>query len=137
MDGAHSRPKRWLLGQIVQEHEAELVVDLRKLGIDPSEVDLDELLLIVDVLLRDPTSWLHAAVAKWKHPITHEWSVLVSMWELLAQVNTRKGRKAPRFPKPWPDPNSTSKGKTRRDARGILKRAKDGELDWQNKPMPM
>lgn len=137
MDGAHPRPKRFILGQIVQDHEAELVYDLRKLGVNPAEVDLDELLLLVEMLLRDPTSWLHTAVAKWKHPISHEWTVLVSLYELLAQVNTRKGRKAPRFPKPWPDANVTAKGKTRKDAREILKRAKDGELDWQNKPTPM
>jgi len=137
LDGAHQRPKRHLLRQLVEEHEAELVYDLRKLGIDPGEVDVDELILLVDVLLRDPTSWLHASVAKWKHPISYEWTVLVSVYELLAQVNTRKGRKAPRFPKPWPDPNVKTKGKTRKDAREILKRAKDGELDWQNKPTPM
>ena len=61
---------------------------------------------------------------------------MVSVWELLAQVNTRKGRKTPRFPKPWPDPNVVAKGKARQDARGILKRAKDGDLEWQNKHTP-
>lgn len=135
MVGAHSRPKRYALGELVKEYEAELVYDLRKLGINPREIDLDELILIVDMLLRDPSSWFHAAVAKWKHPITHEWSVMVSLWELLAQANTKKGRQAPRFQKPWPNPNATTKGKIRKDARDILKQAKDGELDWQNKPM--
>ena len=136
MDGAHPRPKRFWLLQVVRDHEAELVYDLRKLGINPAEVDLDELMLLVDVLLRDPASWTHAAVAGWKHPISYEWTVQVATYDLLAQVHSGK-RKAKPYPRPWKDPNVKAKGKVRQDAREILKRAKDGELDWQNKPMPM
>lgn len=135
MDGAHSGPKRASLHEIVRLYEPELCYDLRKLGINPAEVTLEELLLIVEPLLRDPTSWTHAAIAKWKHPITHEWAVLAATYDLLAQVNSK--RKPKPFPRPWPDPSVVSKGKTRKDARDILKRAKDGDLDWQSKPTPM
>jgi hypothetical protein len=135
LDGAHPGPKRIHLHQIVQEHEAELVYDLRHLGVDPSTVDLDELILIVEMLIRDPKSWTGAAIMKWKHPISHEWAVLAATYDLLAQVNSK--RKPKPFPRPWPDPNVKSKGSARKDAREILKRAKDGELNWQNKPMPM
>jgi len=136
LDGACPRPKRIFLHRLAQEHEAELVYDLRKLGVDPSQVDLDELILLVDVFLRDPQSWTHAAVAKWKHPISQEWAVLAATYDLLAQVHSGKRKPKP-FPRPWPDPNVKAKGKVRKDAREILKRAKDGELDWQNKPTLM
>lgn len=136
MAGAHSGPKRFWLHSVIAEHEAELVYDLRKLGINPAKVKFDELVLLVDVLLRDPTSWLHAAVAGWKHPISYEWTVNVATYDLLAQVYSGKRKPKP-YPRPWKDPNVKAKGKARKDAREILKRAKDGELDWQNKPMRM
>lgn len=85
------------------------------------------------MLLRDPTSWTHAAIANWKHPITYEWSVLVAQYDLLAQVHSGKRTPKP-FPRPWPDANVQKKGKTRQDAREILKRVKDGETKWQSKP---
>jgi hypothetical protein len=48
------------------------------------------------------------------------------------------GKRKPKpFPRPWPDPNVKTKGSARKDAREILKRAKDGDLNWQNKPTPM
>ena len=128
----HKRPKRFWLQELVDKHEAELIYDLRKLGINPARVDLDELILLVDVLIRDPESWTHAAIADWKHPIGYEWAVLVATYDLLAQVNSR--RKPKPFPRPWPDPNVKNKGKPRSDARDILKRAKDGDLKWQSKP---
>lgn len=93
-------------------------------------------MLLVDVFIRDPKSWLHAAIAKWKHPISHDWAVLAATYDLLAQVHSGKRKPKP-FPRPWPDPNVKTKGKIRRDAREILKRARDGELDWQNKHTPM
>lgn len=135
MDGAHSGPKRAQLQELVKLHEAELCYDLRRLNINPAEVTLEELLLIIQPLMRDPTSWTHAALATWKHPITHEWAVLAATYDLLAQVHSK--RKPKPFPRPWPDPNVKATGKARKDAREILKRAKDGDLDWQSKPTPM
>lgn len=136
MDGAHQWPKRIWLQEVVKEHEAELVYDLRKLGVNPHEVDLDELLLLVEIFLRDPASWTHAAVSKWKHPITYEWTVAVATYDLLAQVNSGKRKPKP-YPRPWPDANVKTRGLTRKDARDILKQAKDGDLEWQNKPTLM
>jgi hypothetical protein len=133
--GAHKWPKRFWLQELVDKHEAELVYDLRKLGINPAKVDLDELSLLVDVLIRDPESWTHAALAEWKHPISYEWTVLVATYDLLAQVNSRRRPKP--YPRPWPDGNAKTKGTVRKDARDILKRARDGELRWQSKPTLM
>ena len=108
---------------------------MRKLGIDPAEVDLDELILIVEMLLKDPGSWTGSAVMNWKHPISYEWAVAAATYDLLAQVNSK--RKPKPFPRPWPDANTKTKGKTRTNAREILKRARDGELQWQNRPTRM
>ena len=136
MDGAHPGPKRAQLQELINNHEAELVYDLRKLGIDPHCVDFDELLLIVEMLIRDPQSWTGSALMKWKHPISHEWAVLAATYDLQAQVHSGKRKPKP-FPRPWPDPNVKTKGSARKDAREILKRAKDGDLNWQNKHTPM
>jgi hypothetical protein len=92
-------------------------------------------MLLVDVLIRDPESWTHAAIANWKHPISYEWTVLVATYDMLAQVNSR--RKPKPYPRPWPDANVKSKGQSRPDAREILKRARDGDLKWQSKPTLM
>lgn len=136
MGGVCAGPKRVWLHKLVEENEAALVYDLRKLGIDPAEVDLDELILLVDCLLKDPQSWTHAAVSGWKHPISQEWPILVALYDLFAQVYSGKRKPKP-YPRPWKDPNVKAKGKARKDAREILKRAKDGELDWQSKLTPM
>jgi hypothetical protein len=136
LDGAHPRPKRAQLQELINSHEAELVYDLRKLGIDPGNVDLDELLLIVEMLIKDPQSWTGSALMKWKHPISYEWAVLAATYDLQAQVHSGKRKPKP-FPRPWPDPNVKTKGSARKDAREILKRAKDGDLNWQNKHTPM
>lgn len=93
-------------------------------------------MLVVEMLLRDPTTWTHAAIAQWKHPITYEWAVLAATYDLHAQVNSGKRKPKP-YPRPWKSPNQVTKGTKRKDARDILRRAKDGEMEWQNKPMPM
>jgi len=136
LDGAHPRPKRAQLQELIKNHEAELVYDLRKLGIDPHSVDLDELILIMEMLIKDPTTWTGSALMKWKHPISYEWAVLAATYDLQAQVHSGKRKPKP-FPRPWPDPNVKTKGSARNDAREILKRAKDGDLNWQNKHTPM
>lgn len=136
MDGTHSGPKRFWLHQIIKKHEAELVYDLRKLGINPAKVDLDELILLVEMLIRDPQSWLHTAVADWKHPISYEWTVLAATYDLLAQVNSK--RKPKPWQRPWKDPSTKQLGRNlRKDARAVLARAKDGEIEWQSKPTRM
>jgi hypothetical protein len=96
-----------------------------------------EVVYLISVLLRDPTSWLQVSVNKWHHPISYEWTVLAAQYDLHAQVNSR--RKPKPYPRPWPnfDPNVTRKGKPRADARALLERAKSGGLKWRNKPTPM
>ena len=61
--------------------------------------------------------------------------VFLATYDLLAQVNSR--RKPKPYPRPWPDPNVRSKGKPQKNAREILKRARDGDLEWQKPLSPM
>lgn len=89
------------------------------------------------MLLKDPTSWLQAAMNNWKHPVSFEWTLLAAQYDMNAHLNTRKGSKAQLFQKPWPAPNVVQKGTARSDAKDILKLSKDGDLQWHNKPMPM
>ena len=96
----------------------------------------DEVVYLISVLMSDPTSWLQAAKNNWSHPIDYNWTIAAATYDLLATVNSKSK------PKPWPRPwtaNNTKKPirKIRNDTRDILRRAKDGEIEWQSKPTPM
>jgi hypothetical protein len=104
---------------------------LKDLG---TTVPWDEVVYLVAVLLRDPTSWLQTSVNKWDHPITYDWAAQVATYDLLAQVHSK--RKPKPYPRPWKNANNTRKGTVRKDARELLAKAKQGEMNWQNKPTP-
>lgn len=135
MVGVCKSPKRIALRGLIDKHEAELIVDLRKLNIDPSTIFFEELELIVKVLLRDPSSWFQAAVNKWKFPVSHEWILLANQYDMNAQINSK--RKPKPIARPWPSDNEAKVGTTRPDARAILDNAKAGNLEWHNKLTPM
>ena len=124
--------------EILEDYKHAFTYDFRTrfgLGLEDlgEKVPWTEVISLVVILLSDPTSWLQAAKAKWQHPISYEWTIAASTYDLLAQVNSR--RKPKPFPRPWANSDSVSKGsKPRRDAREILKKARDGELTWQNRP---
>lgn len=102
-----------------------------------STVSWAEVVYLVSVLIRDPSSWLQTSISGWHHPITYEWPVLASIYDLHAQVNSK--RKPKPYPRPWPENNANRKqrGKPRADARQLLERAKNGEFKWQNRPTLM
>jgi hypothetical protein len=88
----------------VQDHPAELAYDFRTkfaLSIDDigGTVTLREAVLLVAVLLVDPSSWLQAVVNDWKHPVSREWIVLTHVYDLLAAVNSKNKPKP--YPTPW------------------------------------
>ena len=126
---------------LLDDHTPAFVYDFRcrfGFGLDDlgSKVPWSEVVYLVAVLLRDPTSWLQTSVNKWDHPITYEWAVLVAQYDLHAQVNSK--RKPKPYPRPWrKGDEGYRKGTTRPDAREILAKAKQGEFEWQNKPTPM
>jgi hypothetical protein len=124
----------------IENHKAAFVYDFRHrfgAGLDDlgEKLPWNEVLLILTVLLRDPTSWLHTSVAKWHHPVSYDWTVGVATYDLLAQVYSK--RKPKPYPRPWTDGKGGRKGQVRNDAREILAKARDGELTWQNKRMRM
>lgn len=127
--------------QILEDYKPAFIYDFRArfgLGLDSlgTTVPWNEVVSLVAVLLRDPTSWLQTAKSDWQHPISYEWTLAAATYDLLAQVNSKRKPKA--WPRPWADPSSNRLGKvTRRDARAILKKAKDGDIEWQSKPTPM
>lgn len=127
--------------QILEDYKPAFIYDFRArfglgLGSLGTTVPWNEVVSLVAVLLRDPTSWLQTAKSDWQHPISYEWTLAAATYDLLAQVNSKRKPKA--WPRPWADPSSNRLGKvTRRDARAILKKAKDGDIEWQSKPTPM
>ena len=124
--------------QTLEDYKHAFTYDFRTrfgLGIADlgDKVPWDEVVSLVVILHSDPTSWLQAAKAKWQHPISYEWTLAASTYDLLAQVNSR--RKPKQWPRPWGNSDAVRTGsKPRADARDILKRAKDGDLKWQNRP---
>lgn len=113
MDSGCNRGGILRLREIASEHPAELAYDLRqKLGLSiealGDTVSWYEAVLLVHVLLRDPTSWLHAAETKWKFTASHEWQILADVYDLLAAVNSKKKPKP--YPRPWKSGNENKIG---------------------------
>jgi len=108
------------------------------LGLDDlgSTVPWHEVVYLVSVLIRDPSSWLQTSLNDWHHPVSYEWAALAAQYDLHAQVNSK--RKPKPYPRPWKDvgDGSTRKGTARSDAREILAKARDGGFKWQNRRTP-
>lgn len=127
--------------EILADYKAAFVYDFRHrfgLGIQDlgATIPWNEVIALMAVLLTDPTSWLQTARNGWSHPISYEWTVSAATYDLLAQVNSK--RKPKPWPRPWPSGGEKKIGKrTRKDARAILARAKNGDLEWQNRHTPM
>lgn len=140
MDGWHTRGGILAVCEILADYKAAFVYDFRArfgLGLNDigSTVSWEEIVYLVSILLADPTSWIQAAKNNWKHPIDYNWIIQASTYDLLAAVNSK--RKPKPWPKPWSEPNRQTRGRrVRKDAMNILRKAKDGELEWQNKHTP-
>ena len=123
-------PKRLFLERVVREHEGALVYDLRRINVDPNTVDYEELFLLATYLMKDSTSWLAAEMSEWEYPVSGEWLILANIHDIHMAVNSKDKHT---YPRPWTKERAVA---TRPDAREILKKAKEGNLEWQNKPMP-
>lgn len=120
----------WRLLEVIEEHPAEFAYDWRTrfgMGVDAigHSVTYREACLLLAVLLRDPSSWVQAAEAGWKHPVSREWMVAAHTYDLHARVNSKTKPKP--YPNPFPDKDKVRTGrttKTREEVRQIL--------DWMN-----
>jgi len=125
---------------LIEDHKAAFVYDFRHrfglgLGDLGTTVPWVEVVYLVAVLLRDPSSWLQVSYNKWHHPVSFEWAAHAATYDLLAHVHSK--RKPKPYPRPWPTTTNTRKGTPRLDGREILERARNGGLKWQNRPTPM
>ncbi|WP_104128003.1 hypothetical protein [Cryobacterium sp. Y57] len=117
-----------LLG-LVEDHTEPLARDFReRFGLSYLEIGYGIVYIeawhLCKSLLKDPSSWLHAAVAGWEHPVSREWIILAQSFDL-AHAAASKHRPKP-MPRPWPDTKNKIGGKkmVRRsieDVRAILR----------------
>ena len=59
-----------------------------------------EAIALTEVLAKDPSSWVHAALAGWEHPVSREWLVLTDLFDQYMKSHFKKPE---RYPRPWPD----------------------------------
>lgn len=112
------------LRELIEEHPAELAYDLRSrfgFGIDEigQSISLRETVLLVSVLMRDPSSWLQAAASDWKYPVTNEFIVAAHTWDLLAAVNSKNKPKP--YPTPWPAEGTNKIGSSNQAPEDVLR----------------
>lgn len=120
------------LRELISEHPAELTYDFRsrfQLSLDEigATVTWREAVLLVSVLVRDPSSWTQTVWSGWSYPVTREWIVSAHTFDLLAAANSRKGSKPKPYPNPFPDQDVTRTGKTDRTPEEVRK-----ILAWMN-----
>lgn len=67
------------------------------------------------MLVRDPRSYLHAAIAGWKHPVSFDWIVTADLYDL---TNAKGAKRRPKpYPRPWTDKATKKLGGKKNRAR--------------------
>ncbi len=120
----------WLL-ELAESHPSEIRADFRShynISWDDvgSTVSWLEALHLVNMLIRDPSSWVQAAKSGWKYPVSQEWMLLAELFDLTHQINSKN--KVKPLVRPWPDPNAKRIGKAEMSRAEILR-----NLDRMNK----
>lgn len=118
------------LRELIAEHPAELAYDLReRFGLSMFDVGgavtYGEAVMLVAVLMRDPSSWTCAATSGWNFPVSREWIVAAHTYDLHALANSSKGKKPKPYPTPFPNRDVKKVGRTDRspdEVRGLLAR---------------
>lgn len=77
-----------------------------------------ELWYLVQLLLQNPSSRFHAAVAGWEHPLSYEGMYQLDLLDLLLMRWSEKGRFRP-VPRPWDSKRAV--GRSAADALRILR----------------
>lgn len=83
-----------------------------------------EMFLLVKMLLADPTTRLHTAVAGWDHPVSYEWILAAQHFDLAHSAASKHRPKL--YPRPWPELKNKIGGKKTvarsiEDVRAILR----------------
>lgn len=93
----------------------------------PTRVHWVEAAHLIAVLLRDPASWLQAAMNGWKHPVSREWMVLAEQVDLTLRLNAKKGARPRPLARPWDGARKPSAKKlAQEEIRARLRRMKGG-----------
>lgn len=108
------------LSQLAVEHRAELCADFRSIyHTEFDAVPASEVWGLMKLLLADPTSRFHAAVAGWSHPLDYEGMFLLDLLDLLLMRWSEKGQFKP-LPRPW-DAKRVTKKRSPSEALRILR----------------
>lgn len=73
------------------------------------EMSWGEAVRLTQVLERDPSSMVCAALAELEHPFTREWLVLADVWDALSHQVYKDPKP---YRRPFRDPNGTRRGRT-------------------------
>ena len=74
------------------------------------DVSLAEMWPLVQVLLRNPESWLQAAGAEWENPVSREWTLLAQIHDVTLASKVKRNVFKP-WHRPWPEKKSKIGGK--------------------------
>lgn len=122
MDSGRSTGGILRLRELIEEHRPEVAFDFRnRFGISyesiGSDISWTEAILLVSVLIRDPSSWLAAAYSEWEYPVSREWMALAHTYELHSAIAARKSPKP--YPAPWSD-KKNQLGKRNQSSKDVL-----------------
>ena len=99
------------LARRLKKHERALAYDCRTiLHVSLFDIELRELFLLLPMLVREPTGWLHAELANWDRPSTYEWAALADLLDVTMAANSRKRPKPVK--RPWDKANRIGGKKT-------------------------
>lgn len=111
--------------ELADAHPSEIRADFRsKFGLSWDDVGVTvswvEAAHLVNVLLRDPESWLQAAHNGWSYPVPRVWELLAHLIDITLQINSKKGNKPKPLKRPWPDPGKKKVGRSGQDRARVL-----------------
>lgn len=118
--------------ELIEEHTSAIAYDFRTrfhvsyMDVGTSRMPYREALHLVEVLTKDPSSWLQAGVSGWAHPASREWFLSADLYDL--ERAKAPGRRA----KPYARPNDVSQ--TRIGGTRKVRRTPEEYRAWLARP---
>lgn len=112
--------------EIISDHTSAVAYDFRsRFGVSYLDIGRSMTYLeathLIAILVQSSDSWLCSALADWKHPVSNEWTVLANVYDLLAQVNSKKKPKP--YQRPWKTTDTSKLGSKNVQSRSdVIKR---------------